>query len=362
MQVIHISGATSWRGGEQQLVNLYDALQKLGLKQAVYCPKKSALADYCIDKNLTHFTFTKTSGFNFLAAIQLKKILKENPDFNLLHLHDSDAHTLGYLAFLFGVDIPMLVSRKVVFKIKSSFFTKKKYNAACIKKIICVSEAVKKIVEKTVEDKSKLIVVYEGVNPSNQINSDNFSLPSIIEEKKFDFLAGYVAALTAEKDHETFLQTANLLIEKGLKLGFIISGSGKEGNKIRARIKELGLSENVFMIGFCENVPALMRKLDVLLFTSLMEGFPITILESFFAKLPVVSTNAGGIPEMVENEKTGFVSATGDSKTLSMNVEKILLDRELRKNIIENAFSFVQQFTYDKMAKNVMKVYEEISG
>ena len=200
----------------------------------------------------------------------------------------------------------MVLSRKVVFKIKSSFFTKRKYNADCIKKIICVSEAVKKIVEQTVEDKTKLIVVYEGVKPPNEIDSDKFSLPSIVEEKDFDFLAGYVAALTSEKNHETFLQTANLLIKKGLKIGFIISGSGKEENKILSRIKELGLSENVFMIGFCEDVPSLMKKLDILLFTSLMEGFPITILESFFAKLPVVATNAGGIPEMVENEKTGF--------------------------------------------------------
>ena len=99
MQVLHISGAMSWRGGEQQLVNLYDALEKLGIKQAVYCPKKSALADYCIANNLSHYTFSKTGGFNFLAAIQLKKILKKNLNFSLLHLHDSDAHTLGYLAF-----------------------------------------------------------------------------------------------------------------------------------------------------------------------------------------------------------------------------------------------------------------------
>ncbi|HLK28150.1 MAG TPA: glycosyltransferase family 4 protein [Puia sp.] len=360
MQVLHISGATSWRGGEQQLVNLYDALKKVGIKQTIYCPAKSALADYCTANRLSHYTFTKTGGFNIIAAFQLKKILRDNPDFSIVHLHDSDAHTIGYLSFLFGVKVSMVLSRKVVFKIKSSTFTKRKYNASCIKKIICVSEAVRKVVEEAVEDKSKLIVVYEGVKKPDPSTSKKFILPIEIENRKLDFLVGYIAALTPEKDHETFLQTAAALIKKGLRIGFVIAGTGKEKNNIEARIKELHLSENVFMIGFCENVPALMEKLNVLLFTSLQEGFPITILEAFFLKLPVVATDAGGITEMIDDSKTGFISEKGNAKQLSDNVEKILSNPSLRKSVRENAFEFVQQFNYDAMAKNILKIYTDI--
>jgi glycosyltransferase involved in cell wall biosynthesis len=360
MKVLHISGAMSWRGGEQQLVNLYHALTKSGIEQTVFCPKNSALVNYCVSENISHYTYTKTGGFNLPAAFQLKKMGRLNKNFDLLHLHDSDAHTIGYLAYLLGVTTPMVLSRKVVFKIKSSLFTIKKYNAACIKKIICVSEAVKNVVATRVVDKSKLTVIHEGIEPIDAASIIPFSLPAEITGKNFDFIAGYIAALTAEKDHETFLQVAQLLIKKGMNIGFVLAGDGKVRQKIELRIKELGLSQYVFLIGFCKEIPSLLKRLDVLLFTSTQEGFPITILEAFFMHLPVVTTNAGGIAEMVENGKTGFSAPVGDTEQLAAKVEMVLQNPQLAKELADNARQFVQQFTYIRMAQQVLDLYKQV--
>ncbi len=360
MKIIHISGATSWRGGEQQLINLYKALDESSVEQIIFCPKNSALENYCLTKKIDYYSYLKTGSFNLLAAVQIKNICQkiEHPD--ILHLHDSAAHTIGYLAFLLGLKSPMVLSRKVAFKIKNALFTQKKYNASCIKKIICVSETVKTIVSSAVNDKDKIKVIFEGIKPFHPNGTDDYILPENIAKRDFDFITGYIAALTQEKDHETFLQVALQLIKKGMRIGFLLVGEGKDKKKLESRIQELGLSGHVFLIGFCKEIQALMKRLDVLLFTSRTEGFPITILEAFFMNLPVVATKAGGIVEMVEDGKTGLTAAIGDVEELANKVEMILLNPQLRNELTENAYHFVQQFTYDKMAKNVLKVYNEI--
>ena len=359
MQVLHISGAVSWRGGEQQLVNLHDALKKKAVQQAIFCPKNSALAKYCKANGLQYFTFSGSGGFNVVAAFQLKKLVTSNAAYSLVHLHDSDAHSIGYLAGLLGVKTPMVLSRKVIFGIKNSFFTKWKYNASCIRKIVCVSNAVKEVVRKKIKDPSKLVVVYEGIKPPAS-KLPSFVLPTQIREKHFDFLIGYAAALTVEKDHDTFLQTAKLLLEKNPHIGFLLAGTGKEKNNIAEKIRQMGLTGNVFMLGFCDQVPSLMNKLDLLLFTSRQEGFPVTILEAFYSSLPVVATAAGGIPEMIEDGITGFLCEPGDATTLSLKVQEILGNEALRKTITENAYRFVLRFNDDTMAGNMLNVYNSI--
>lgn len=326
MRVLHISGAMTWRGGEQQLINLYNALHESGVQQAVFCPRNSALSDYCLTENITHHTYTNISGFNIFAALRLKKMCTTDALFDVIHLHDSDAHTLGYIASLIGTSNAMVLSRKVAFKIKGSLFTIRKYNAACIRKIICVSEAVKRVVAGTVKDRSKLTVIYEGIKPLDRDKILPLSLPHAITDKKFEFLVGYVAALTPEKDHETFLQAAHWLVQRGMSIGFLLAGEGKDRKLLEERVKELGLSGHVFLIGFCKEIPALLKQLDVLLFTSVKEGFPITILEAFFMRVAVVTTEAGGIAEMVENGETGFKLPVGAAQQLAEKTALVLQD------------------------------------
>lgn len=359
MKILHISGAMTMRGGEVQLLNLYRALQRKFVQQSVYCPSGSELAAYCQSSGIICFTYKSASMIGLTAAMQLKKInTKER--FDLLHLHDSTAHTIGYMASLFGVRSPMVLSRKVVFRIKSSLLTQLKYNADCIKKIICVSEAVRQLVISSVKRNERVCLVHEGIEPPDTSSVQQYTLPADVLSPHFDHLVGYVAALTEEKDHETFLQVAKKFVERGMNTGFLIAGSGKNELRIKRRIDELGLGKNVFMLGYCDNVPGLMKQLDALLFTSLKEGLPVTIIESFFMKLPVVATNAGGIPELIKNDQTGFISPVRDVEGLSQQLRSVLVDRLLRERIISNAYDLAVHFTADVMAEKMIAVYKEV--
>lgn len=100
--------------------------------------------------------------------------------------------------------------------------------------------------------------------------------------------------------------------------------------------------------------------MDVLLFTSKEEGLGTTILDAFACKVPVVATAAGGIPEIITNEKTGLLAPVGDAQTLAHYVEKILADRNLREQLIENAWQKVKYFSKENMAKKTLEVYQSL--
>jgi glycosyltransferase involved in cell wall biosynthesis len=358
LTILYVCCARSWRGGEQQLINLFWALEKKGHRQIIFCVKNSAVEAYCKENNIHHYPFKKRGGADIAAAFKLKKIVTKKEKIDILFLNDSDAHTMGYLAsMLLGLKTPTVLTRKKVLPIRT-FLSVKKYNAAFISYIICVSATVKEILSEKIEDKSKLVVVHEGIQPPDEVSIAPFILPDNIQAKNFDYLIGYTAALTGEKDHYTFLKTAAVLVKEHKKnIGFIIAGDGVLKDDISRKIQEMGLAGNVFILGFINNIPSLLRRLNLLLFTSQSEAFSISILEAFYLQLPVISTTWRGVNEMIEHEKTGLLSPIEDVNSLTANVLRLLGDEGLQETLSQNAYHFVKQYNYDAMAAKIEQVF-----
>ena len=357
LTILYVCCARTWRGGEQQLINLFWALEKKKHKQIIYCVKGSAVETYCVENNIQHYSFKKRGGFDPLAAIELKKICTQREKIDILYLNDSDSHTMGYIASMIGLKTPAILTRKKVLPIRTRLSVIK-YNAAFIKYIICVSATVKEILSERINDTAKLVVIHEGIQPPDEESIAPFVLPPAIQAKQFDYLLGYTAAISAEKDHYTFLKTAYVLVkERKLNIGFIIAGDGALKEDISKKIQELGLADNVFILGFISNIPSLLKRLDLMLFTSQSEAFSISILEGFYLHLPVISTEWRGVSEMIEDGKTGLLSPMEDIASLVNNVTKLLNDKALRTTLTQNAYEFVKQYNYDAMATKIEQLF-----
>jgi glycosyltransferase involved in cell wall biosynthesis len=85
-----------------------------------------------------------------------------------------------------------------------------------------------------------------------------------------------------------------------------------------------------------------------------------SILDAFAAKVPVVATEAGGIPEMVLHEETGMLAKPKDSRTLALYIDRLIESPECRKKIVENAYKKVLTFSKESTAEKTLSVYEEI--
>ena len=108
------------------------------------------------------------------------------------------------------------------------------------------------------------------------------------------------------------------------------------------------------------HIHLILPELDVFLITSKTEGLGTSILDAFISEVPVVATEAGGIPELVKDEETGLLAAVGDYKKLAEQVLRIVTDKKLAGLIRINAKKKAAQFSKREMAEKTLEVYREI--
>lgn len=142
-------------------------------------------------------------------------------------------------------------------------------------------------------------------------------------------LAGIVAALRPEKNHELFLQAAARVRETLPEAHFAVIGDGPRQSLLLSLARELGLQGHVHFLGTRHDVPEWLAHLDAVLLTSHMEASPVSILEAMACGKPVVATRVGSIPETVFDGRTGFLVPPGDVEAVAGHTLELLLDRGL---------------------------------
>ncbi len=363
MKVLHISSPKTWRGGEQQLIYLVEELMGQGMEQLVMCPFNAEVHKYCLKRHIPHITYFKGFSGNPMVAFRVSHICKRE-GIDLIHVHDSHAHNFAVLsAVLTNNPVPLIVSRRVDFPVRDSSFSLYKYNYPKIAKILCVSKAIKTIMEEFIEDKSKLEVVYsgvdlkkfEGVEPSSTLRAAlkvSHDLP----------LIGNVAALAPHKDYFTFVDTAKHFLDAGGKAHFVAIGDGPSRKEVGAYIADQGMNKHITLLGFRTDVLSLLASLDVFLITSETEGLGTSILDALALKRPVVATAAGGIVEVVEHEFTGLLCPTKAPKELAAACKRMLEDDTLRAACQQGGWEKVQKFSKSVTAAQTRAIYESVCG
>jgi len=361
MNILHISTPLSWRGGEQQLMYLYAEFKKKGLNQYVLCPFNSQLYKLFPDKEKC-ITYKKKIFSDLFTAKTISCICKKNK-INLIHTHDAHAHTKAILAALiFGNTTPIVVHRRVDFPVKKTFISKMKYNHRCIIAIICVSEAIKKIILPDIINKDKVHVVHSGIDlkrfPFQQKTGKLKKLLKIDDPIK---IIGNTSALAPHKDYYTFVDTVSLITSQRNDVHFVIIGEGPLEKEIKNYVDIKNLSSYISFLGFRKDVAELLPDFDIFLVTSKTEGLGTSILDAFACKVPVVATQAGGIPELIENNVTGLLSEIGNPSQLSQQIGLVIANDKQRETLTENAFNKLQFFSKEATAEKILRIYRILS-
>jgi glycosyltransferase involved in cell wall biosynthesis len=280
---------------------------------------------------------------------------------NLMHTHDSHAHTLAIIStILWNNKTPLVVSRRVDFPVSNSWLSYYKYNHSSIRKIICVSEAIRKVIGKSVKNHTKLCTIYSGID----INRFKPVKENILK-KEFALLpetlvVGNISALAPHKDYHTFIDIAEQVLSKNENVVFFIIGEGSEKDTLAARIKSKRLNEKIIMTGFRDDVADILPFFDIFLMTSRSEGLGTTVLDALACRVPVVATRAGGISEVIRHEKTGLLAPCGDANMLAMHVESLIANPGLRLRLTEAGYQLVKHFTKSETASQTLEIYREL--
>jgi len=167
-----------------------------------------------------------------------------------------------------------------------------------------------------------------------------------------------VAHLRPGKGHDVLLRAAVLVVQCVPEAHFLIVGDGTRRLELERLAHDLGLAGHVTFAGHQEDVAAVLRHCDIFAFPSYMEASPNAVLEAMASRLPVVASNVGGIPEVIQDGVSGLLTPAGDSDALAAALLRVLQDAELADRLATAARQVVEaRFSFDRMTLEFEGLY-----
>jgi glycosyltransferase involved in cell wall biosynthesis len=167
-----------------------------------------------------------------------------------------------------------------------------------------------------------------------------------------------VGELNERKGHRFVLRAAGEVLKRVPKARFVFVGEGDARDTIEAMRDELGLRDKIFLLGFREDIPAILTASDILVLPSRVEGFGYVLVEAMAARLPVVASDVSSIPEIVEDGATGFLHPVGAEDAIAAKLIALLTDGTLVETMGEAGYrAAAEKFPLDTMVDNLEKLF-----
>jgi glycosyltransferase involved in cell wall biosynthesis len=212
--------------------------------------------------------------------------------------------------------------------------------------------------------REKIRVIHNGVNTGRFHAASAEERASIRKELGIldrDFAIISVASLKPLKRIDALLRVGARLSGAGVPVRIIVAGDGSERASLEALARELGIAENVSLLGNRDDVHRLLKAGDVFVLASRTEAFPNVVLEAMATGLPVVTTDVGSVREMVEPGRSALVVSPGDDSALETALLTLSNDVALRRTLGERGREIVnERFEFDKMCTEREQAIEEI--
>lgn len=176
-------------------------------------------------------------------------------------------------------------------------------------------------------------------------------------------LVGTVGRLVPVKNFALFLKAARRVIDSGIDTRFVLIGDGPLRDELKRMTDDLGLTHHVVFAGFRDNVFQLISMLDLFVLCSNSETFPLALIEAMALKKPVISTNVGGISEIIDHKFNGLLCPPGDEYCLENSIISLLNDDERKRELGIRAWEKVNKvFSVNAMIDKLIKVYYELAS
>ena len=293
---------------------------------------------------------------------QIQEIFdKEKPD--IVHLNSSKAGFIGALAAKSaGVKKVIFTAHGWAFNDASAVWQKKTFQIIqwitvfLSNTTITVSQKTKKDIKNWPLISKKIQVIYNGIEKIEFLNKKESRARLL--PKKGGLWIGTISELNKNKGLDILIEAfANLKKQGEKRLNLVIIGEGGEREKLQKMAHNLGISENIFFLGFIEEANKFLKAFDIFTLTSRTEGLPFVLLEAGLAKLPVIATKVGGISEIIK-KGNGILIEKEDAKSLEKKLKFLIDNPNERTKLATNLEKVVnKKFTAKSMEKATYLVY-----
>lgn len=371
--IVHVIYSLGAGGLENGLVNIINRIPEKQYRHAIICLTESGSFEDRIKNPATRiFSLHATPGHSFRLYWKLWKIMRQLKP-SIVHTRNLSALEAQIPAFFLmkGVKTVHGVHGRDVFDLEGK---SRKYNLLrkvirpLVGRYITVSLDLKNWLVKTIGVNQKAVIqIYNGVDQSF-FKPGTVSLPDIEKTvflPKKPVVIGTVGRLAAVKDQATLIRAFNIALET-LPLGkqhmrLLITGDGPLRVQLEALINELGIGEFVCMTGDRNDIADILRLLDVFVLPSLGEGISNTILEAMATALPIIATNIGGNPELIEDGVNGYLVPCNDPEKLAEAIVKLTESSNTRSLMGKaSLIKISEQFNWDSTVEKYVNVYDEL--
>jgi glycosyltransferase involved in cell wall biosynthesis len=228
-------------------------------------------------------------------------------------------------------------------------------------RLIAVSDAIVDKIQDEGREGAEVSLIYNGVDLERYDHQE----PCCTLREEYGMepgaqIIGIVARLEPEKGHATLLDAWPLVLRSCPDAYLLVVGEGSRCDALMAQTADLGIAHRVVFTGRREDVPAVTAALDVAVLPSYREAQGLSVLEAMALSRPVVASNVGGIPEMIEDGVTGLLVPPRDPEALAAAIVRLLSDHSLADMLGRAGHDLVhRRFCIEQMVSAIEDIYDE---
>ena len=309
------------------------------------------------------YSLFKYPPYSLSLSAKMAEVI-ESEKLDILHVHYAMPHaTSAYLAkkivgdrikfitTLHGTDITLVGNHQ-------SFYRITKFSIEQSDGVSCVSNYLKEMTQKIFKTGKEMKVIYNFVDTEKyKRTSKNRENMEFIDSD--DKVIIHISNFRPVKRIENIVKVFQK-VSKEVKSKLLLVGDGPDICKIRDLVCKFNLGSSVFFLGVQENIIPLLNISDVYMLPSKSEGFGLSALEALSCGVPVIGTNVGGLKEIIENGKSGYLFDSGDIDSMSEAVVKILKSNEIRLEMGLEARKRAKLFDSKLIVPKYLEYYKRI--
>ncbi|MBG85647.1 MAG: hypothetical protein CMO80_01950 [Verrucomicrobiales bacterium] len=327
-RIAHSEFSLGWGGQEMRVFAELQGFKDRGSEVTLIAPAASKIFKRCTEAGIDCVELPQKKLKLVISIMRIARILRERR-IEVLNTHSSRD---GWFVAMSGrmAKTPFIIrSRHIEVTYPNRWISRHAFTTLA-DFIICTSDRIRDHLKMEFNLKdSKIETLPTGIDPSRFARKGpkhpNLEKLSTGGKK----LIGMVCVLRSWKGHDVFIDAAKKLIENGLNADYVIAGEGPRRKRIAQWIEDTGYADRFHMMGHVDDVPTVLRSLDVLAIPSLShEGVPQIGLQALACKTPVVGSHIGGIPEIIHHGETGRIVAADNVDELADGLRTALDETE----------------------------------
>lgn len=363
---LHVDTARTWRGGQNQVLLTVLGLRALGHRAMLVAHAAGELRQRAAE-GLELMPLAPKTEMDLAAAWRLSRLIRQlRPD--VIHAHDPHGVAVAALALSMWIggsgsarSAPRLVAaRRVDFHIKGNALSRWKYRQ--VDCFICASDVIRRMLISDGIPSDRAVTVYEGIDLARVKAAPPADLHADLWLPHHAPIVGNVAALVPHKGQRHLIDAAAIVVRKVPDARFVIAGEGELHAALERQIRDHGLEKHVFLAGFRPDILSVHKAFDIFVMSSVTEGLGTSLLDAMACGKPVVATTAGGIPEVIADQATGFLVPPRDHEAMADAIVRLLRDEPLRRRVgLAGETRVREEFSADRMVRETLTVYQRVA-